>query len=433
MTISPLLISDFRLYLIVRFCSRLGNSAIMIIVAWQAYSIARQTMDTHQASAILGLIGLAQFLPILILTPISGWVADKYDRRIITGLTSTLLLFCSSILTLATYEGWITLSLIFAIAVALGIARCFTAPAQSALLPAIVPRDLLPRAIAFSSIAWQIATIIGPAMGGILYATKTWLPYAMASGMFLVALISNQQIAKINRMPMETNRHPIRQMIDGLTYVRSNRLVMGTITLDLMAVLFAGATALLPVYARDILHVGSLGLGFMAAAPGVGAVLAAALLSARPITHDIGNKMLIGVAIFGLASAIFGLTAFLPPPIAFPVALTALFVCGSSDMVSVFVRHSLIQIYTPDEMRGRVSSVSLLTISASNELGETESGLLASVIGPVATVVLGGIGAILVTIVWAKIFPELGQAKSFDMQDVNAVNASGGKDMEKTT
>lgn len=427
--IHPLRIADFRNYLLARLCTTLGQNSLVIILAWQAYGVARHTMTIKESTAQLGLIGLAQFLPLFFLTPVTGWLADHYDRRRISAMTSVLLMACAATLALATYEGWVSLPLIFTIAVFLGIARGFNGPAMSSLTPRIVPRESLPRAIALSSVVWQTAAIVGPALGGTLFAMVAWVPYALASILFIISIIGISMIAPIKVQEIDKTRHPLRQMIDGLDYVRTNKLVLGAITLDLMAVWLAGATALLPVYARDILHVGSSGLGQLAAAPGVGAALSALWLGIHPIQHNVGNKMLAAVSIFGLATAIFGLTAFMPSGTAHYIALAALFTCGIADMVSVFIRQSLIQIYTPDSMRGRVSSVSQLTISASNELGEAESGLLASLIGPVATVVLGGLGAIGITVLWSRLFPQLGLARSFDMDDMEN---EGHRATEKT-
>ena len=414
----PLKIRDYRYFLLARFCTTLAQNALMIVIGWQAYTIARQDMSMQAATAQLGLIGLAQFLPLFFLSPVSGWVADHYDRRHIGSVTTLLLIGFAATLAVATYEGWIGLPLIFTIAVGLGITRCFSQPAMGAMTGRLVPIESMPKAIAFSSVAWQTATIVGPALGGVLYAFVPWAAYAMAVGLFMVGFVGLNLIKPVPPLDVDRTRHPLRQMVDGLVYVRTNKLVLGAITLDLMAVWLAGATALLPVYARDILHIGSGGLGSLAAAPGIGAALTAFWLGARPIENDVGNKMMIAVAIFGLATVVFGCTAFMPSGIGHMVAIGALFVCGIADMVSVFVRQSLIQIYTPDEMRGRVSSVSMLTISASNELGEAESGFVASLIGPVATVIGGGIGAIVVTLLWGRIFPQLGLARRFDMAKI---------------
>jgi hypothetical protein len=277
---------------------------------------------------------------------------------------------------------------------------------------------VLPNAIAISSVAWQTGMIIGPALGGYAYAMEPWGAYALSAFLFALSALSLFLIGPVPRPPRDTTRHPIRQMVDGLAYVRRNRLVFAAITLDLFAVLLAGATALLPVYARDILHVGSRGLGHLAAAPAIGAAVTALWFSWRPIRTEVGLKMLVSVVIFGVATIVFGSTAFMPRDIGMEIALGSLVVLGSADMFSVYVRQSLIQLHTPDAMRGRVGSVSQLTILASNELGEAESGFLAALVGPVVAVIGGGIGAIIITLAWARLFPELRQARTFDPPDI---------------
>lgn len=414
----PLHFANFRAYLVGRLCAVLAQYGMMIILGWQAYNIARETMTTSGAAAQLGLIGLAQFLPLFFLTPVTGWVADHYDRRWISRITLALLAIAAGLLAFATYEGWVSLPLILGIAVIVGTARAFNGPAYGALAPNLVPPAVLPNAIAISSVVWQAGSIAGPALGGYAYAATPWGAYALASALFGVALGAMMLIGPVPQPPRDTSRHPIRQMIDGFAYVRGNRLVLATITLDLFAVLLAGATALLPVYARDILHVGSAGLGHLAAAPGIGAGLTALWFSFRPMKTNVGVKMLGSVMLFGLATIAFGCTAFLPRSIATEVGIAALVVLGGADMVSVFVRQSLVQLHTPDAMRGRVSSLSQLTISASNELGEAESGFLAALVGPVAAVIGGGVGAILITLYWARLFPELRLARSFDPPDI---------------
>lgn len=410
----PLQIPAFRAFLAVRLCTILGSAGMSIIIAWQAYNIARLTMAPAQAAAQLGLIGLIQFVVLFLVTPFAGLASDNFKRTRIGMATLSLLLGCAGVLALASYEGWTSLPLIFAIAAVLGFARAFQGPALSSLAPNIVPKDMLPRAIAFSSMFWQAGTIVGPALAGYAYALEPYYAYMISGGLFLVSVFALVLVGNVPQAPPQKDRHPIRQVIDGLSYVRTNRLVFGAITLDLFAVLLAGTTALLPVYARDVLHIGSTGLGHLAAAPGIGAGLTALIFSFRPLRHNVGLKMLLSVGVFGLATIVFGLTAFLPASIAMPVALLAMATWGSADMFSVFVRQSLIQLHTPDEMRGRVSSVSMMTISASNELGEAESGFLAALIGPVAAVILGGAGAIIVTAYWSRLFPELRRAKTFD-------------------
>ena len=423
----PLRFPDFRAYLVGRLCAVLAQYGMMIVLGWQAYNIARETMTTAGASAQLGLIGLAQFLPLFFLTPITGWVADHFDRRVITRITLSVLAAASGLLAFATYEGWVSLPLIFGMAVIVGTARAFNGPAYGALAPNLVPLAVLPNAIAISSVAWQAGMIAGPALGGYAYAATPWGAYAMAAGLFTVALGAMLLIGPVPQPPRQTDRHPIRQMIDGFAYVKGNRLVLATITLDLFAVLLAGATALLPVYARDILHVGSTGLGHLAAAPGIGAAVTALWFSFRPMKSEVGLKMLGAVILFGIATIIFGSTAFLSRDIAMPVGLGSLVVLGGADMVSVFVRQSLVQLHTPDAMRGRVSSLSQLTISASNELGEAESGFLAALVGPVAAVIGGGVGAIIITLLWSRLFPELRLARSFDPPDIGRAEISQEK------
>jgi len=419
---NPLRYRDFRLYLIGRLTNGFAQNAMILVIGWQVYNLARMTMGTKAAAAQLGLVGLAQFLPLFLLTPISGWAADRFDRRRIVQTTTMLLLMSVGTLGFFTYEQRITLPIIFGVSVFLGIARAFSGPALSALAPNLVPPVALPRAIAISSIAWQSAVIIGPAIGGYAYAAAAWGAYAGASVLFLLGIIAFSFIGQRPQQMHDTSRHPIRQMIDGLAYVKQNRLIQATITLDLFAVLLAGATAMLPIYARDILHVGPMGLGHLAAAPAIGGGIVALWFSFRPMRSNVGVKMLISVVIFGLATMTFGATAFLPRSLAMPVAMGAMAVWGSADMFSVFIRQTLVQVYTPDAMRGRVSSVSQLSISASNELGEAESGFLAALIGPVAAVILGGAGAIIVTLIWSKLYPELRLARTFDPPEPRAAD-----------
>ena len=429
----PLRFRNFRAYLIGRLAAVLAQYGMMIVLGWQAYNIARETMGTQGAAAQLGLIGLAQFLPLFLLTPVTGWLADHVDRRLIVRCTLLLLVAGSGLMALATWEGWVTLPFIFLIAVLVGIARAFNGPAFGALAPNLVPKASLPRAIALSSVAWQSGSIIGPAMGGYVYASTPWGAYALSACLYIIALLAMLMIGKVPQAARDVTRHPVRQMIDGLSYVRQNRFLLATITLDLFAVLLAGATALLPIYARDILHVGARGLGHLAAAPAIGAAITALWFSFRPMQRDVGMKMLASVVVFGIATIVFGLTAFLPRSAAMEVALGALLVLGSADMVSVYVRSSLIQLHTPDVMRGRVGSLSQLTISASNELGEAESGFLAALVGPVTAVIAGGVGAIIITLAWAKLFPEIRLARSFDPPDIRPNGAPSPTDAKETT
>ncbi|MCD2316094.1 MFS transporter [Sphingomonas sp. IC-11] len=406
--VHPLRIANYRSYWLARLASTIAQSALAIVLGWQVYSLARETMDIREAAFLLGMIGLAQFIPLFLLTPVVGLIADTIDRRWIVRGTTTLLAANVMLLGLATWEGWISLPVLFGAAVLVGVARAFAGPAYGALAPNLVPRESLPSAIALGSIAMQVGFIAGPSVGGLLFAIGPITAYAGMAAMFLLALVMLLTIRRVPQPPAQKDRRPLARIVDGFAYVKRNRLVQAAITLDLFAVLLAGATALLPIYARDILHVGPTGLGLLAAGMGIGASLTGIFLSFRPMTSDVGRKMLIAVVIFGLAILTFGISKN------FVLSLAALIVAGSADMVSMYVRGSLIQLHTPDEMRGRVSAVSQLTISASNELGEAESGLMASLLGPVGAVVVGGVGAIAVTLLWSRLFPELKQAKTFD-------------------
>jgi MFS family permease len=416
----PLHYPQFRVYLFVRLCAIIATTGITIILAWQAYNIARETMAPAAAIARLGFIGLIQFVALFIVTPFSGLASDRLSRTRVANATLTVALACALLLAWGAHEGWLTLGIIYFVAAMLGLCRAFQGPALSSMAPNIVPPALLPRAIAFGSIAWQGGSIIGPAMAGYAYALTPFSAFSLCAALFLAALIGLRLVGAVPQAAPDRVRHPVRQIIDGLTYVRTNRLVLGAITLDLFAVFLAGTTALLPVFAKDIYGVGSQALGHLAAAPGIGALAMALWFSFRPMESNVGVKMLAAVIVFGLATIGFGLTAFLPASMAVPIAICCMMIWGGADMVSVYIRSSLIQLHTPDAMRGRVGSVSQLTISASNELGEAESSFLASIIGPVESVVVGGIGAIVVTLAWIRLFPELRLARSFDPPNVDA-------------
>ncbi|MEC7533915.1 MAG: MFS transporter [Pseudomonadota bacterium] len=406
---SPLRIANFRAYWFSRLSMTLAQYAMMLIIGWQTYNIARDGgMGVGAASGQLALIGLLQFVPLFLLTPFSGWAADHFDRRNIARLTVLAQLGCAATLAWLTTSDNLTLPTLFSVAVVLGIVRAFNGPALSALAPNLVPKTILPNAIALSSIAWQVGMIVGPAIGGYTYAIFPALPYFVALGLFACSLIALSFIGRVPQPPREANRRPIHQMVEGLRYVVRNKMVLGAITLDLFAVFLAGATALFPVYARDILEVGETGLAQLAMAPAVGAALTALWFSFRPLKTNVGPKMLLAVAVFGLATIIFGLSQSMP------LSLAMLFIVGAADMFSVYIRQSLIQLHTPDDKRGRVSSVSLLTISASNEFGDFFSGSLAFLVGPVLAVVGGGVGAIVTVALWAKIFPVLRTTRTFD-------------------
>lgn len=429
--VHPLSIPDYRYFWLSRFMAVLATMGMVVVIGYQAYDIARSDygMSIREASFQLGLLGLFQFIPLALLTPVAGWAADRWERRTVARLANCVDMLVALALGWFTFQDSLTLPLLFLFAALHGVARVFVGPAMSAIAPNIVPPASLPRAIALSSIAWQVGSVFGPAGGGLLFAANPSAPYWAAAALLLLATISLSFVKPVFPPPMEAKVHPIRQMVDGMRYTWTERFLLGAITLDLFAVLLAGATALLPVYARDILHVGPDGLGQLRAAPAIGASLVALLLTLRPLRHNVGSKMLWSVVIFGVATIGFGLSheigarifgdgriEFLNMRAGMAVALVMLIILGASDMLSVYVRSSLVQLNTPDDMRGRVSSVSGLAISASNELGELQSGVAAALLGPVGAVVFGGAGAIMVTGLWAWLFPELKNARTFEPQ-----------------
>jgi MFS family permease len=413
---SPLAYRDYRLYWLSRFCAVMSTMAIVVVLGYQLYDTARTDygMTVREASLQLGLLGLAQFVPLALLTPVAGWVADRFERRLVARLANTIDMGIALGLGAMTASDSVTLPLLFLMAALHGVARVFVGPAMSAIVPNIVPPEILPRAIAMNSIAWQSASVIGPAAGGIMYASDNALPYWTSAALMAVATILISFIKPFVTRTIKGEAHPFRQMVDGLSYTWNERFLLGAITLDLFAVLLAGATALLPVYARDILQVGPEGLGYLRAAPAVGAAALALWFSFRPLKNNVGLKMLWAVVVFGFATIGFGLSRD------FFLSMACLVVLGASDMLSVYVRSSLVQLNTPDDMRGRVGAVSNLAISSSNELGELQSGVAAALLGPVGAVVFGGVGAIGVTALWARLFPELRNARTFEPQYRNA-------------
>ncbi len=407
---SPLAYRDFRLFWIARFAAVLATMSMVVVIGWQVYDLARSDygMSPREAAFQLGLIGLAQFLPLLLLTPVAGWVADRFERRMVARLANSVDIGVAFALGWITMQDMLTLPLLFLFAALHGVARVFVGPAMSAIAPNLVPAAVLPRAIAMNSIAWQTGSVAGPAFGGLLYALQPSSPYWFACAALGLATIAITLIKRVDPPDIKGKSHPVQQMIDGLRYVRNERFLFGTITLDLFAVLLGGATALLPVYARDILHVGPTGLGQLRAAPAAGAALLAIWFSFFPLKNNVGIKMLLAVIVFGMTTIVFGLSN------SFTLSLAMLALLGAADMLSVYVRSSLIQLNTPDDKRGRVSAVSNLAISASNELGEMQSGMAAALLGPVGAVVFGGVGAIFVTGLWAYMFPELRNARTFE-------------------
>lgn len=409
---SPLHIGDFRRYWLARFLAVFATMSMVVLLGYQLYAVARDDygMSVAEASFQLGLLGLAQFIPLFVLTPVAGLAADRFDRRHVAAFANGIDACVAAVLALLTWQDALNIPILFALAAAHGAARVFVGPSMSAIAPNIVPPALLPRAIALSSIAWQSASVAGPAVGGLIFARAEWLPHALSAGMLgagMVLILTVRPVrAKHDGPPLK----PLRQIFDGMVYVWRERFLLGCITLDLFAVLLAGATALLPVFARDILYVGPEGLGLMRAAPSLGAAIVALWLSFRPLEREVGLKMLWAVAAFGAVTIAFAFSR------SFLLSLAILAVMGGIDMISVFIRSSLVQLFTPDDKRGRVSAISGLAISASNELGEMQSGLAAAILGATGAVVFGGAGAIFVTLIWAWYFPELRRAKSFEPQ-----------------
>ncbi len=411
---SPIQIADYRRYWLARFMAVFATMSMVVLLGYQLYEVARDDygMSVAEASFQLGLLGLAQFVPLFVLTPVAGLAADRFDRRHVAAFANGIDAGVAVVLAVLTWQDALNLPILFTLAAAHGAARVFVGPSMSAIAPNIVPAALLPRAIALSSIAWQTASVAGPAVGGLIYAGAMWLPHALSAGLLVGAMLLILTVRPVKARQDGLRLKPVRQIIEGMTYVWRERFLLGCITLDLFAVLLAGATALLPVFARDILFVGPEGLGLMRAAPAFGAASVALWLSFRPLQREVGVKMLWAVAAFGALTIAFAFSRY------FILSLAILAAMGAVDMVSVFIRSSLVQLFTPDDKRGRVSSISGLAISASNELGEMQSGLAAALLGAVGAVVFGGVGAIVVTLVWAWHFPELRRARSFEPQEL---------------
>jgi MFS family permease len=388
-------------YLVSRALGVLGTVAQSVTMGWQVYDLARAERGVAESALYVGLLGLATFVPLFFLALPAGVVADRYPRKTVFVLCFAGEAVCAGALVWTSAAGALDVELLLVIAFFFGIARAFRAPAGVALAPMLVPKELLPRAIAWNSLAFQIGTISGPALAGLLVGRwSTTAAYAVSLALYLVPIVGVTFIRRSTR-PAPHVGSRIERVREGLSYIWANKVVLGAITLDLFAVLLGGATALLPVFARDILNVGPQGFGLLRSAPAVGAAVVALALASKPIHRRAGTSMFAGVAIFGLATIVFGLSR------SFLLSLGALVTLGGADMVSVYVRQTLIQIVTPDAMRGRVASVSFLFIGASNELGEFESGVTARLFGPVIAALFGGVASLMVTGLWARLFPTL--------------------------
>ncbi|RKP57601.1 MFS transporter [Pararobbsia silviterrae] len=391
---SILKIPSFLYYFLSRIAATLTLQMMMVIVAWQMYDITHSAYD-------LGMVGLAQFIPALALTLVVGHVADRYDRRRLLILCAAGQLAVAVFLMVGTLHGWLGRNAILGASLALGTARAFQMPTQQALLPTLVPQSVLPNALAMNSAGSQFSNIAGPAIGGFIYMAGAPVVYGICAimGVFAIlwlALIRMDAARAIRREPVT-----LESVFAGVKFIWNRKEVLGAISLDLFAVLFGGATALLPVFAREVLHVGSWGLGLLRSAPAIGALVVSLYLARYPIQQRVGKMMFGSVALYGLATFVFALSHV------FALSLIALALTGAFDMVSVVVRQSLIQLETPDAMRGRVSAVNSIFIGASNQLGEFESGLTASWFGTVPSVVIGASATVLIVALWIKLFPTL--------------------------
>ena len=386
------------LFLCGRATSSIAFQMLGVAVGWQMYSLTKSAW-------YLGLVGLAQFLPMFLLTLAVGHVADRYDRRLIARICQAAEGGVTALLALASFEGWQSKESILAIAFVVGAARAFENPTMQALVPRLVTPEFLPSAVAWSASANQTATILGPALGGLLYATGATTTYAVTAALFLGAGIF---IALIRIESPAPKREPVnlRSLFAGIAYIRGRAVVLGAISLDLFAVLLGGATALLPIYARDILLTGPWGLGLLRSAPAAGALVMSLFLARNPLQRRVGRTMFISVAVFGAATIVFAVSQ------SFLLSLAMLIVLGAADVISVVIRSSLVQIETPDEMRGRVSAVNSMFVGTSNQLGEFESGATAALFGTVPAVVVGGVGTLLVVLIWMRLFPQLLHADS---------------------
>src|SRR5882757_6542211 len=397
---------DFVAYTLARFFIVLSLEMLSVAVGWQVYEITHRALD-------LGYVGLAQFLPGLVLFLVAGHAADLFDRRRLLMWCYGGFALCSALLLAISWRAPKSVHLIYVVLVLLGTLRSFNWPASRAILPQLVPEEHFANAVAWNSSAFQIATIAGPAIGGIAYALFRGPTMVYAIGV-AVSILALSMTIRIKSRPVARPNEPVslKSVLAGLHFIWDKKLILGSISLDMFAVLLGGAVALLPVYAREILHTGPWGLGLLRSAPGIGAAVMAVVVAHRPIRRRAGMTMLLCVTGFGVFTIAFGISRSLV------LSLIALFLCGASDMVSVIIRSMLVQIATPDEMRGRVNAVDMLFIGVSNELGEFESGFTAQWFGTVPAVVLGGIGTLVVIGLWAWLFPELRKADQLTVAEL---------------
>jgi MFS family permease len=384
---------SFVLFLLSRSLSRFSSQIGAVAIGWQIYDLTGSAFD-------LGMVGLVQFLPTALLLFVAGNAADRYERKRVVQLCQLAEALTALFLACGAYSGWLTVTHIFIASFVLGTAGAFESPTIAALLPLITPQGSLQRATAISSGAAQIATITGPALGGLAYAVMPSMPYGIMVLFWLMGAILTGGIRLLQPAVLKDSATP-DDLFAGIRFVRNNPAILGTISLDLFAVLLGGATALLPIYARDILEAGPLGLGILRAAPAVGALLMTAFLARYTINRRVGMRMFQAVIVFGVATVVFALSHWMW------LSVLALAILGAADTISVVIRFSLVQLATPDEMRGRVGAVNFLFINASNQLGQFESGVTAALFGAMPAAVLGGVGTVAIALLWMKLFPTL--------------------------
>jgi MFS family permease len=383
----------FRHYFFARTCSEFSYQIGAVAVGWQVYALTGSAFE-------LGIIGLIQFVPTALLVFAAGHAADRYDRRRIAQICQIAAMLAAAFLACGSIAGWLNVAEIFAAVLVLGTATAFESPAVAALLPGVAPEGMLQKATAFSTGAFQVAMISGPALGGLGYAIAPGVPYTIMAAFWLLAAALNGAI-QLDRPVAANGRSTFAELFAGIGFVRRNPAILGSISLDLFAVLLGGATALLPIYARDVLHTGPWGLGILRGAPAAGALLMTAALTHYAIKRRVGLRMFQAVIVFGLATIAFGVSHSLW------FSILALAVMGAADTVSMVIRIALVQLSTPDNMRGRVGAVNFLFVNASYQLGEFESGVTAALFGAVPAVILGGIGTVAVALLWMKLFPSL--------------------------
>lgn len=393
----------FVLFWLARLTATIGYQMTAVTIGWQVYAITNSAFD-------LGLVGLIQFVPTVVLTLLIGHVADRYDRRLIVRAAHAVYAVAAAAIMAALIAGALSREILFGVVFLLGCARAFELPTAHALAPSLVPPALIPRAIAAFSSANQTAVICGPALGGLIYTASPVLVGAFSVAFFLTSITLISLFKAVGPAP---SREPpsVASVLAGLHYVRTRPRLLGVITLDLVVVVLGGATALLPIYAKDILAVGPLGLGILRSAPAVGALMTTVLLSHYPVERHIGPKMFAVVAIYGVTTIVFGVST------SFPLSLLALALLGASDALSVVIRFSLVQIETPDAMRGRVSAINYLLVGSSNTLGEFRAGVNAAWFGAVASVLIGGTGSLVAALLWMRLFPDLRRVDRFEPAD----------------